>query len=94
MYYYKTVENNQIISIETRRHKVTAATMIEITSDEYQQLLSEMIGKFEKSTSELIHEEQAKAERIAALEAENSKLEAENAGLLYQVLTGEELSNA
>lgn len=94
MYYYKTIENNQLVSIEIRSHKISAVSMTEITSDEYQQLLSEMIGKFEKSTSELIHEEQAKVERIAELEAENAKLEAENAGLLYQVLTGEELSNA
>ncbi len=86
MFYYKIEENGEVVSVEARSSKSTDTSMAEITEDEYLALSEEIKSQYEDSIQEIIGEEQSKDERIA-------ELEAENAALLYQVLTGEELTD-
>lgn len=90
MYYYKIEKNGVIDSFESRTTVSSDDSMTEITKDEYDELLDEFNKKLQELSEQISAEEsqieQSKDERIAALEAEN-------AALLYQVLTGEELTD-
>lgn len=90
MYYYKIEKNGVIDSFESRTTVSSDDSMTEITKDEYDELLDEFNKKLQELSEQIAAEgsqiEQSKDERIAALEAEN-------AALLYQVLTGEELTD-
>ena len=90
MYYYKIEKNGVIDSFESRTTVSSDDSMTEITKDEYDELLDEFNKKLQELSEQIAAEEsqieQSKDERIAALEAEN-------AALLYQVLTGAELTD-
>ncbi len=90
MYYYKIEKNGVIDSFESRTTVSSDDSMTEITKDEYDELLDEFNKKLQELSEQISAEEsqieQSKDERIATLEAEN-------AALLYQVLTGEELTD-
>ncbi len=79
MKYYKQIENNIITGYISSEEECKSKFLFEITEDEYEAAISELIVQ-----EEVI--EQSKDERIA-------ELEKENAALLYQVLTGEELTD-
>ena len=83
MYCYKEMKDNRIVSYQRHRVPIELENFIEITESEYKLILRELEEKNQKE-SEMI--EQSKDERIA-------ELEAENAALLYQVLTGEEFTD-
>lgn len=83
MKYYKTVKNNEIVSLEARPMASTDSNMIEMSEEEYTSLSLELA---EKALAEEQAAEQAQENYVA-------ELEAENAALLYQVLTGEELTD-
>lgn len=61
----------------------TSENCIEITEEEYKSAVAEIYAKIEK---EFLEEAQAEQSYI-------EQLEAENAALLYQLLTGEELTD-
>lgn len=79
MKYYKQIENNIITGYISCEEECKSKFLFEITEEEYETAISELVVQ-----EEVI--EQSKDERIA-------ELEAENAALLYQVLTGEELTD-
>lgn len=83
MHYYKETENESIVGYFSNTISVNDARFEEITKEEYDNAMEEMKAKAEL---EIELAEQSKDERIA-------ELEAENAALLYQVLTGEELTD-
>ena len=93
MYYYKIIENEKLVSLEKRSSPSTDDAMIAITEEEYNETLAELNAQYEAESEAIAAAEQSKDERIAELEAEKAELEAENAALLYQVLTGEELAD-
>lgn len=76
MHYYKHIENNSIISFETSENENNSKGYIEISLDEYQDEINKL-STYEEDKID-------KDEYIRYLEEEN-------AALLYQVLTGEEL---
>lgn len=84
MYFYKeTLDDNSVRYCETTMHR-TESNFEEIAPEEYTRILNEMFAQAE---------EQSNAEQQAQAEAEQSyieQLEAENAALFYQILTGEE----
>lgn len=90
MYYYKIEKNGVIDSFESRTTVSSDDSMTEITKDEYDELLDEFNKKLQELSEQIAAEEsqieQSKDERI-------TELEAENAALLYRVLTGEELTD-
>lgn len=80
MKYYKILdEDGNVLSLEERSSISTDEKMIEIEQEEYLILLSEKEKEWENADTEPSYIEQ---------------LENENAALLYQVLTGEEFTNA
>lgn len=83
MHYYKETENESIVGYFSNTISVNDARFEEITKEEYDNAMEEMKAKAEL---EIELAEQSKDARIA-------ELEAENAALLYQVLTGEELTD-
>lgn len=83
MKYYKEIKNGEIVSYQKYRYAVDLTDLVEITEEEYFSVLAEFHAKAEAETESA---EQSKDDRIA-------ELEAENAALLYQVLTGEVLQD-
>ena len=83
MKYYKFTDNNGNVTYQSHTKEVNYPKMQEITEAEYIAFLEEFKTKAE---TEVETGEQSKDERIA-------ELEAENAALLYQILTGDELNN-
>ena len=82
--YYKIINNGEITGYsETEADKSDCLDYVEIGEEEYHTAIRELR---EKAEAEAAEAEQRKDERIA-------ELEAENAALLYQVLTGEELTD-
>lgn len=83
MKYYKQIKDGEVQAYHALTGSVGWESFVEITEDEYHAKISELqkIAEAEQSAAE-----QSKDERIA-------ELEAENAALLYQVLTGEELTD-
>ena len=98
MFYYKIISDDNIIeSLEERSTPSTDPIMIQITENEYVTLMNDFEKQcaIESDANTLI--EKSKDDYIAELEAENANLkstnetlEAENAALLFQTLTGEE----
>lgn len=80
---YKEIKNGKIVSYQKYRYAVDLTDLVEITEEEYFSVLAELQAKAEAETESA---EQSKDDRIA-------ELEAENAALLYQVLTGEEFTD-
>ena len=83
MKYYKFTDNNGNVTYQSHTKEVNHPKMQEITEAEYIAFLEESKTKAE---TEVETGEQSKDERIV-------ELEAENAALLYQILTGDELNN-
>ena len=84
MKFYKQLKNDKIISCISYSVEVKADDLEEISKEEFDSALEEQRMKAEEEN--VPASEQSKDERIA-------ELEAENAALLYQVLTGEELTD-
>ena len=84
MKFYKQLKNDKIISYISYSVEVKADDLEEISKEEFDSALEEQRMKAEEEN--VTASEQSKDERIA-------ELEAENAALLYQVLTGEELTD-
>ena len=83
MYLYKVIEEDGSLSLEELPCKVNADNFTEISEQEYRELMKEIC---DAAAANAAQEELSKDERIA-------ELEAENAALLYRVLTGEELTD-
>ncbi len=80
MFYYKQMFNDIVSSYQEYNEKVNREGFIEISKDEYDTAIAELIKQAETENEA---NEKTKEKRIA-------ELEKENAALLYQVLTGEE----
>ena len=87
MYYYKHIENGEIVSFETSENENNSDGYIKMEYEEYKEEIKKLSPSNDNDNDEIIN----KDEYIKQLEEENIKLESENAALLYQVLTGEEL---
>lgn len=79
MYCYKHMESGKIISFETSENKNDSEGYIEISVDEYQNEINKLSSSENNDNSDIDTDEYIE------------QLEAENAALLYQILTGEEL---
>ena len=90
MRFYRIEKNGEIVGYSKTNISSTDECFVEITEVEYNSAIEELRAQNE---AEAETAEQSKDERIAELEAEKAELEAENAALLYQVLTGEELAD-
>lgn len=88
MYYYKEIKDEKVLSLQSCNKKlVTSDTFLSITKEEYEEISAQFKEKGEQELMEEI--EKSKTEEMRYIE----QLEAENASLLYQILTGEELEN-
>ena len=83
-FYKKFVQDSFVYS--SREDDVSDSDAIEITQEEYDAALTELEAKRQLEQEQARENEQTQEEYIA-------ELEAENAALLYQILTGEEYSN-
>ena len=83
MFYYKQMFNDIVASYQEYDEKVNREGFIEISKDEYDTAIAELIKQAEDENEV---NEKTKEKRIA-------ELEKENAALLYQVLTGEEYTD-
>ncbi len=84
MYYYKFTDKNGNVTYQAHKDAVSREEMTDITESEYNAVAEELRIQAEKENQE---SENSKDEYIKALENEN-------AALLYQILTGEELTDA
>lgn len=89
-YYRKWLEEEQRYQYEQRKQSVDDASMTELTKEEYD---AEVAEQWNAYLASLPAEEQSESPIYEELIAKNAELEAENAALLYQVLTGEELTD-
>lgn len=89
-YYKKWLEEEQRYQYEERNHSIDDDSMAEITKEEYD---AEVAAQWDAYLASLPAEENNESPTYEDLIAKNSALEAENAALLYQVLTGEELTD-
>ena len=76
MRYYKEMKDGKIFGYETRTDDIIPENEIEITQEEYNQALEELQAQIQEQNKDVPTYEE---------------LEKQNAELLYQVLTGEEL---
>lgn len=76
MYFYKVTEKDGSISYEERMIESEIENAIQITEEEYNQALEELQAQIQEQDKDVPTYEE---------------LEKQNAELLYQVLTGEEL---
>ena len=83
MFFYKVTHDGVIVALQTSDKEIIDDNLVIISEEEYAALMTDIQKQTE---SENTKTEQTKDERIAALEAEN-------AALLYQVLTGEVLQD-
>ena len=83
MKYYVFIDEYGNETYQTHQYEVSHPNMYEITEEDYNKKVEEFIAIAEMELQEL---EKTKDDRIA-------QLEAENAALLYQVLTGEEFTD-
>lgn len=83
MRYYKIINDGEIVGYQTHEEKLEYDYLVEISEEEYNSEIDKLKAI---AAEEAKAAEQSKDDRIA-------ELEAENAALLYQVLTGEELSD-
>lgn len=82
--YYKSMNEGQIVSIQTSEIPIeTSDNFIEITKEEYNSISLEFEQKAQAEDEAIQQEEQSYI----------SQLEAENAALLFQILTGEEFAD-
>ena len=88
MYFYKETKDEEILSLQTcNKQLVTRDTFISITKEEYAEISAPLKTKGEQELQKEL--EKTKTEELRYIE----QLEAENASLLYQILTGEELAD-
>ncbi len=92
MKYYKR-DNGEIY--EKRETEIpTTENCEEISKEEYDTAIAEINERIQSEIeNSTIETDISKDEYILELETKNAELEAENAALLYQILTGEELDN-
>ena len=83
MKYYVFIDEYGNETYQTHQHEVSHPNMYEITEEDYNKKVEEFIAIAE---AELQESEKAKDDRIA-------ELEEENAALLFQLLTGEDMTN-
>ena len=89
-YYKKWFEEESRYQYEERYTASTDETMIEISQEEYE---TETAKQWEEYIASLPTEEISSEPTYDELLAENAELEKENAALLFQMLTGEELTD-
>ena len=89
-YYKKYIESEDRYQYEERSSYITDSSMIEISQKEYE---TETKKQWEEYLASLPPEEENANPSYEELLIENQELERENASLLYQILTGEELSD-
>ena len=89
-YYKKYIESEDRYQYEERSTYITDSSMIEISQEEYE---TETKKQWEEYLASLPPEEENVNPSYEELLMENQELERENASLLYQILTGEELSD-
>ena len=77
MHYYKEIQNEELISLQSFNYEVEIPNFIEITKNEYDSLIEEIRANIPIEEND---------ENLPTYE----ELEEENARLLYQLLTGEE----
>ena len=87
-YYKKYIESEDRYQYEERSTYITDSSMIEISQEEYE---TETKKQWEEYLASLPPEEENVNPSYEELLMENQELERENASLLYQILTGEEL---
>ena len=86
-YYKKYIESEDRYQYEERSTYITDSSMIEISQEEYE---TETKKQWEEYLASLPVTDEPTYEELLI---ENQELERENASLLYQILTGEELSD-
>ena len=89
-YYKKYIESEDRYQYEERNVESSDSSMIEISKEEYE---TESAKQWEEYLASLPPEEENANPSYEELLIENQELERENASLLYQILTGEELSD-
>lgn len=77
MHYYKEIQNEELISLQSFNYEVEIPNFIEVTKNEYDSLIEEIRVNIPIEENN---------ENLPTYE----ELEEENARLLYQLLTGEE----
>ena len=87
-YYKKWLDDENRYQYEERETISDDISMIEISQSEYE---FEVKKQWEEYNASLLVDETPNAPTYEELLAENEELERENASLLYQMLTGEEL---
>ena len=88
MFFYKEIKNGELVSLHRCNVQLETENELYCISEEEYESLSEILR--EKGRKELQAEiENSKSEAIRYTE----QLEKENASLLYQILTGEELAD-
>lgn len=86
--YYKVVsENGEIINYQVTKFPCESEFLIEITEEEYNAAI-EVLNNIEVEKQK--QEKEKKDQEIKELQEKNTELEQENAGLLFQILTGED----
>ena len=86
-YYKKYIESEDRYQYEERNVESSDSVMIEISQEEYE---TETAKQWEEYLASLPVTDEPTYEELLI---ENQELERENASLLYQILTGEELSD-
>lgn len=89
-YYKKFIEEETRYQYEERNTDSSDASMIEITKEEYE---TETEKQWEEYVASLPVYEEPDNPTYDELLIENAELERENASLLYQIMTGEELTD-
>ena len=88
MFFYKEIKNGELMAVHSCNIPLETAEGLDCITEEEYENLSEILR--EKGRKELQAEiEKSKSEESRYIE----QLEKENASLLYQILTGEELSD-
>ena len=89
-FYKKWIDSEQKFQYEQRNRAGSDTSMTEITQEEYE---TEVSAQWVEYLASLPVEEVSEELTYEELLEENALLEAENAALLYQILTGEELAD-
>lgn len=89
-YYKKFIEEYNRYQYEERKTASSDASMIEITKEEYE---TETEKQWAEYIASLPVDEEPDTPTYDELLIENAELAKENASLLYQILTGEELAD-
>ena len=89
-YYKKWIDNESRYQYEERNNISSDELMIEISQEEYE---TETAKQWDEYITSLPAEEPSEDVTYEELLEKNTDLEKENAALLFQVLTGEELTD-